>query len=207
MKRYQLTEYLPETTKPSKVSPDVRQKLEAYTRDKEEHANIAPDIRPHALEKYDINKESSVIRVDETASDDDDEEHKQKHRKKSNDAPLSRKLSKIPVYAQSKARRLLPFLKELNIGGLNMDDLLYDLTTKGKRLKTENREMLESIIRQLTADDRVPKNLFVNKLAAGGIHTSATMSHNREPGHQKRSRERTVSLPSGINFQRKKSWI
>ena len=160
MKRFQLTELKPENTKTTAraVPPDIRQKLEAYQINRDEHENMAPDVRPYPLEKYDIQKEAHVTTIEEVPP-------KRIERVKQRKSRI--KLGSIPAYARPKAIKLLPYLQGLNLGGLDMNDVLHDLTAhKSKRIRSDNLVLLESVTRQLNDDSRVPKNLFRNLFVA-----------------------------------------
>ncbi len=172
MRRFQLTELKPENTKTGTraLPPDIRQKLEAYQTNREEHENMAPDVRPYPLEKYDIQKDAHVVMPEEIPP-----KKIERIQRKS----ITIKLGIIPAYARPKAITLLPLLQRMNLGGLDLNDVLHDLTAhRAKRIRSDNPILLESITRQLNEDSRVPKNLFRNLFADGKPDTAPAPGQN-----------------------------
>jgi len=196
MKRVYLTETIPDNAIVSSGSgkrktsafPDIQQKLEAYNESKQDYANVPPSIRPYPLEKYQTNKHDTII----TPSDRDEEIQAGE----SSADPTQRKtreliqaIDSLPKHVRSRARRLVPHLARVNTGDLDLKKMIYDLVVPNvKRIKTERREVLASVIRQLQSDATLNQNIFINKLAAASSDPPKQRAHPSAQGHPTRSR-------------------
>ncbi len=175
MKRYYLTDTLPDKVKVSKrMPPDIRQKMTSYQSGLQETRNTAPQVRPYPLEKYETNKETRLI----SPVDDVVEEALSEVLPEPTPDPVQQKeeainINSLPANVRVKARRLLPYLNRVNMGDLNVVDLLYDLTTQNtKKIKSHSKEQLQSVLRQLESDTSVPPNLYIRKIGLAVIPIS-----------------------------------
>ncbi len=191
MKRYYLTETLPENKNTKDLPPDIKQKLEAYKDAKREISNAAPKIRPYPLEVYEVEKDSQVREPTDGVN-----------APIINNNLLARRLpqiSKLPQNVQARAKRLLTYLEHTNIGNMDIDNLLYDLTTKSKKIKSRPEE-LKSVIRQLRADIKLPSRYYVDKTASDDdddeLKPMTSTPHPKESGRPSRSEHRRMSSTS-----------
>ena len=186
MKRFYLSETIPDKPiKNMKLPPDIKQKMNAYQDNKRDVENITPQIRPQPLEKYDVNKEKRIIESETPETDDDDDKDSNKLDKLSSKADLA----SLPSYIRARAKRLLPYLSRVNIADLNISNLLYDLTSSSKKIRSHNVSLLESVIRQLDRDTLIPKRLYRNKILMNNKEKApSSTAHPTDRGQSKRAR-------------------
>ncbi len=203
MKRFYLSETLPDKSiKNMKLPPDIKQKMNAYQDAKREIENVTPQIRPQPLEKYDVNKEKRIIETDPAETDDDDKDSN-KLDKLSSKADLAA----LPGYIRARAKRLLPYLSRVNIGDLNISNLLYDLTSASKKIRSHNASLLESVIRQLDSDALIPKRLYRNKILMNNKEKEpSSTAHPTDRGQAKRARYSVPVLGKRRYFNANKNW-
>lgn len=228
MKVMYLCESLPETKVTTKTLPaDIQRKLEAYHGNKTDLANRAPDVRPLPLERYNVDKVNSGIGSDETprrtihiapaeeegvGSPLDPAAASSSHREASA-ADEAGVLLQLPKSVQSKARRLLPHLKRLEIikgseSGDFQKNLLYDLTVAyTQNLRSDSKEVVLSALRQLLADPTVNKRLFVQKLPLTQGANKNSSQHSLTTGHPARSRERKTLPYRKYSYSSTLGWM
>ena len=161
MKKAYLVDTLPEEFNTKSAPPDIKQKLEAYRNNKRELISEAPEIKPSPLEKYSINKIKETWNNDDTMKDTEPIEMPAVTFTKSD---IENVLDSLPKNLRARAKKLLPFVLQTNYGDLDLKDLLYDLTNKkSKNVRSHNIALLDSVIKQLHGNHRVPKYLYVHK--------------------------------------------
>lgn len=172
MKRVFLTSTLPENALLSKrgtVAADVKRALEGYKSEKSDYSNHPTKIRPIELEKYGVNKTEKSAAV--LKSSERESKIKDLGLRESNDIITSLKTARerLPIIARNRANRLIPHLAKVNLGSLEEQDeqvwskLLYDLTVPNVKNIKSNRELLESVTRQLVDNSAVNSRDFVIK--------------------------------------------
>lgn len=81
------------------------------------------------------------------------------------DEDIDAALDSLPKHAVARARRILPFLEQINLGDADLGTVLYDLAVpRVKKLRTKNTGVLKTIYRQLEAIRTLPSNLIQRKL-------------------------------------------
>ena len=191
MKRVYLTETLPETTKIQNSMPaDIRRNLESYEETKNDLKNAASLLRPMPLEKYNVTKDQQIVtqkeRMDLLGRDHALEQ----------DAPslifpdtLKKfKVESLPKVGWAKARKLLPHLEKMDLSAVdNVKDLIYDLTVPNvKKLRSQNREVLAGIYRQLDSDTMVPKRLYIKKFDLYKLEETPHVSSSGKPSRARK---------------------
>lgn len=208
MKRYYLSQHLPETTNSENLKPDIKQKLNEYKQDQIEVRNEAPQIRPYPLSKYDTVKEKRLEeRYDEQMEEGNEKEDgtTKKAAKKS----INKILARLPKYAHIKAKKIFPFVTNLNYGDLDLTNLMYDLVATGaKNLRTQNHELLSSVIRQLNDNPQIDKRWFINKLDTYDIPKTHTDREGAGVIQQqaKKSKRKTLKQLQKHYFTKKAIW-
>ena len=212
MKRAYLVDTLPEQFSSKYAPADIKQKLDSYRMNKSEMINEAPEIKPSPFEKYTINKVKEIR--NNNSKNQNQEEQIKPIDLQSSSSNTGIELSKsdieeltesLPKNLRSRARKLLPFVLQINYGDLDLKDLLYDLTNKkSKNLRSHNIALLDSVIQQLNKNPRVPKDLYVQKysesISAPEVSSSAVAT-----GRSKSLPLR--SKPSGLHTSRRDQFI
>lgn len=195
-----LTSTMPETAVVSpRTLPDVTQKMESYRREKRAYQTQAPDLRPHPLEKYDTRGLSDAIQGEERdeevlnaggANDENVEIVANPDETLALEDRYAQMIAALPAYTRNRAWRLLPFILDKDLGDLNLADVLYDLTSKSKKLRSTNLGTLGALYRQLNNDMTLPKSYYVLKhvpkqnLSRGALplHTPYQSMKSARPG-------------------------
>lgn len=197
MKRYFLTETLPENLvkgrNSDKLPEDIKHSLHTYNSEKADYMNRPPLIRPLPLEKYSIDKAPvNAVRIDSiTKMTPKEIEDRYIPPGTSSTMSTADVISRLPLTAQSRARKLIPFLEKLpDIKELSKEllyKLIYDLTVKNVIRIKSNEDLLHSIYRQLERDSDVDKRLYISKRITTQIASSKP--HKIEKSHPKKSRD------------------
>lgn len=161
LRKVYLSKSLPQDSLISHALPDVKQSMDAYRQSKSDFTNEAPEIHPQPLEKYEGRKTKIEItskeRENEVLDKPDSDEEADSYEEM---------ILTLPQAARRRAVRLLPFVLKINYGNLNLRDLLYDLAVpRVTRIKSNNRELLESVYRQLENNPSLPRQYYVHKLS------------------------------------------
>lgn len=164
LRKVYLTKSLPQETLISHSLPDVKQMMDNYKQNKRDFMNEAPEIHPQPLEKYEGRKTKIEIQDKERADEIQgiDEVEDEDDGKNYEDMFLT-----LPQASRKRAKRLLPYVLKVNYGNLKLRDLLYDLCVpRVKTIKSNNREVLESVYRQLESNSNLPRSYYVHKLSS-----------------------------------------
>lgn len=182
-----LSKTLPANRLISQALPDVKLMMDSYKHDKSDFTNDAPAMRPHPLEKYEVQK--SKVEVNQQERDDVIKDIVAVSPEDEEEMILS-----LPQRARAFARRLLPFIQKVNYGDLNLRDLLYDLSVPHvKTLRTQNRDLLESVYRQLANNTSLSPLYYINKLLPKSVKKKAQSP--RVLTHPKKSKRGLPSTP------------
>ena len=227
MKVMYLCESLPETKVTTKTLPaDIQRKLEAYHGNKTDLANRAPDVRPLPLERYNVDKVNSgngsdeaprrtvhIAPAEEGVGSPLDPAAAASSSHQEAAADEASVLLQLPKSVQSKARRLLPHLKRLEIikgseSGDFQKNLLYDLTVAyTQNLRSDSKEVVLSALRQLLADPTVNKRLFVQKLPLTHMANKNSAQHSLTTGHPAHARERKTLPYRRYSYSSTLGWM
>ena len=207
MKRAYLVETLPEHYSSKSTPADIRQKLDSYRMNKNEMINEAPEIKPSPFEKYTINKVKEIRDNSKVQNQEQEFFEPVDLQAISVKAQLSKSdadelIKSLPKSLKSRARKLLPFVLQLNYGDLDLKDLLYDLTNKkSKNLRSHNIALLDSVIQQLNKNPRVPKDLYVQKYSENISSPETSIVSTRSQSLPVRSK------PLGLHTSRRDQFI
>lgn len=149
---------LPANSDPKQYPPDIRRMLETYQRESKEYENQTPHVRPQPLEKYEIHKVKRTENSDNMLPD--------------ASAPIppsareiKRAINQLPKASQAKAKKLAPTVSVMPLGNESIRAVLYDLTSKTRRLQVEDPRVLEDIIQRLNGDPDIKSKWYEgNKL-------------------------------------------
>ena len=163
MNKVYLTSVLPDSAAVAKnASPDLFNLMQNYKQEKETYRNVAPDIRPQPLEKYEINK-SKEERVDKSDEVEDAEETDNLEESDDVTVDMSAAIARLPKNYQAKGRKLLPYMFRVDWQGQPLDGLLYDLLVPSKHFLTPP-PILQVVISQLNRLKDLPSSYYINKL-------------------------------------------
>lgn len=174
MQKVYLSTTLPEDTIiRARGAADLKMTLLEHKREMKTYENEAPKIRPHTLEKYDVNKdkksmspenmEDAVETVElEEALTNGMREPDDPHPQEAGDI-FEQAVQRLPLIAKSKARRLRPFLEKINLQNMELFNVLYDLTVKAKRNKVHDFMAFEGIVRQLDNLHDLPASWYLRR--------------------------------------------
>ena len=213
------------TSVSGRLPPDIATEMEQYKREKKDYMFKPPAIRPHPLSKYDEGggggekdggeltqreRESRIISgVLDTEEDAEfmgegvdafeDEEEEILNRSLTegglNPEETAAILETLPKHSRTRAKKILPWLLQINLGGEALADVLYDLAVpRVKKIRTGNLAVLRAVYRQLDSNREMPTSLLQRKLAnereAGQrLRRYARASIYTRPGHQNYPRE------------------
>lgn len=168
MNKVYLTSVLPDSATVSKHNaPDVYNSLTNYRQEKENYRNIAPDIRPQPLEKYEISKAKEerieTHDVDEGGVQDVDQHDDSLDESDDITVETSAAIARLPKNYQAKGRRLLPYMFRIEWQNQPLDGLLYDLVVPSKHLLTPVIA-LKSVLTQLARLKDLRSSYYINKL-------------------------------------------
>ena len=217
-KYYLLSSRIPADSK-KKWPADIQVKLDAYKKDQYDHKNEPPHIRPYPLEKYAVNKETTIKNV--KGADDEEEEEEEvtlddtipfassvKRRKVAVGTVDKALFEGMPPYAIKRARELLPHLRRLELDTMSTPrfrDLLLDLTSNKLKVLTQPPSLLLSVIRQLDADPHVSSRLYKRKVGAAVGEISMSAAHPRQPPRSHSSDRPSTSTPK--HYSTRKEYI
>ena len=176
MKRVYLTtsETIPASSKAGGYPPDIQQKLEGYKKESQQYENQTPHVRPYPMEKYETHK---IKRVEESAEGDLTGSSSLIN----TTVPTATKIftptgkrvmkaiKKLPQRYQRKARKLVPALASMDLGGERLEHVLYDLTNPAKKLHVKNPEVVRIIIGNLKQNAVIDPSLYLDKTANLGL--------------------------------------
>jgi len=160
-----LSTTLPETTVISpKVAPDIHMKLHEYHDEQNIYRNETPKIRPHLLEKYDVQKDEKPT----LSAEEREQNIKETFRpiEQPPDDDYVKAVDALPQNHQARGRKLVPFLKRINLEGEEVEDVLYDLIVKKAKKQRTSEESFRSIIRQMDRLHDLPSSYYHRRAVA-----------------------------------------
>lgn len=165
LRKVYLTKSLPEESLISNSLPDVKQMMDAYKQNKSDFMNEAPEIHPQPLEKYEGRKTKIEITDKERNKQNlmlDGDEDEDNYEDDKNNMEL---ILTLPQSSRKRAERLLPYVLKVNYGNLKLRDLMYDLSVPRVKTIKSNKELLESVYRQLDNNPNLPRSYYIHKLS------------------------------------------
>ena len=159
---------------------DIQQKILSHESDRKQMTNIPPSIKMLPLAKYQTSKWSKTLQSMPKAplTEQDKKE-----------SWIQGAIQRLPLYAQSRAKRLTPYLIKIHDSEDGFYELLHDLTTTNLRVKSEY-ETLRKVLESFSEED-VPDDLYVDKLTP-----IRGRSQSKKPGARGRAPTRRPKKPT-----------
>lgn len=169
------------------VPPDIQHKLMSHKEEKKEMTNIPPHIRPQPLIKYSSNKWSRTVNlpaavaaavaagaqqqvpaapapavsVSSSSSSREPLPALTPEKRKEEEEAIEEALGQLPYSLDRKARKLAPYLYKIRPRHQEFSNLLYDLVSGAKTMRTRQPGLLDEVIAQLETDPSVPRNMYL----------------------------------------------
>lgn len=141
---------------------DIKLKIRSHEEEKKQMSNIPPNIKMLPLAKYHTVKWAKTL---EKMPDMDTMSKKKKSTEVKTDKEklIDDAIKRLPGYARDKAESLAQVLVDHYEDGDTLYSLLFDLTTRGRKVKSDPDDLREAIV-HLEGDEDIKDGSFINKL-------------------------------------------